>query len=164
MEKVENLREIVPDIGLTTDVIIGFPGETDEDFEQTRFLLGQVRFDSAYIFKYSPRSGTAAARLDGKLEQKTIIHRHRELLDLQKKISLEKLEQLVNTTQTVLPEKDDSKHPGYLLGRTRSHRMASFPGDGELIGKEIDVRISGLRGWTLIGKRVNTNPEPNKNE
>lgn len=157
--KVENLRTIVPDIGLTTDVIVGFPGETEEDFQQTRSLLSHVQFDGAYIFKYSTRPGTAAAMLDGELEQETIVHRHRKLLDLQKSISLSTLTTLVNTTQSVLPESYDSKRTGHVLGRTRARRVVSFPGNDDLIGTEVDVRIVNLEGWTLIGERLRPHSE-----
>ncbi len=157
--KVETLRILVPDIGLTTDVIVGFPGETEEDFRHTHFLLSDVQFDGAYVFKYSTRPGTAAAKLDGNLEQKTIIRRHRTLLDLQKRISLSKLKDLVNTTQSVLPEGYDSKRAGFMMGRTRAHRVVSFPGNGELIGTEINVRIANIDGWTLIGERLRPQTE-----
>jgi len=154
IENVEKLRGFVPDIGLTTDVIVGFPGETEDDFEQTLSLLGRVQFDGAYIFKYSHRPGTAAVRLPGELEQKTIIHRHKKLLDFQKKISLDRLKKLVGTTQSVLPEKHDPKHPGNVSGRTRAYRVVSFPGTSDLVGKEIDARIADLSGWTLMGERT----------
>lgn len=152
LRKVEKLRRLVPQISLTTDVLVGFPGETEEDFEQTRMLLDRARFDGAYIFKYSSRPGTAAAKLDEKIGRETIIRRHRALLDYQKQISLSRLKRLVDTTQSVLAEKVDSKRKGRLLGRTRSHRVAGFRGPVEFIGKECDVHISRLDGWTLIGE------------
>ncbi len=152
MEKLENLRRMVPDISLTTDVIIGFPGETDEDFEQTRALIEKAQFDGAYIFKYSHRPGTAAVHLDGALDKETIIRRHRSLLEFQKTISRERLQKLAGAVQSVLPETPDSKRRGHLIGRTRGHRVASFPGGKELIGRQYDVRISVVEGWTLIGE------------
>lgn len=151
LEKVGMLRELVPDISLTTDIIVGFPGETDEDFEQTRRLVERAQFDGAYTFKYSSRPGTAAAQLDDEVDKQTIIRRHRSLLDFQKKISLKRLGQLVNTTQSLLPEHPDDKRAGHLLGRTRGHRTASVRAGREFIGREIDVRISRLDGWTLVG-------------
>jgi len=155
LEKVAHLREIVPTVSLTTDVIVGFPGETDEDFEQTRSLLGQVEFDGAYIFKFSPRSGTPGSRLDDKLDQKLIVQRHRTLLEFQKQISLQRLKKLVGTTQSILPDRIDVKRPGNVLGRTRGHRVATLPGTDELLGNEIDTQISHLSGWTLIGEEAN---------
>jgi tRNA-2-methylthio-N6-dimethylallyladenosine synthase len=151
LEKIERLRELVPEISLTTDVIVGFPGESDEDFEQTRLLLQHAQFDGAYIFKYSPRSGTAASEFAECVESETIINRHRSLLEYQKGISLKRLKNLVGTAQSILVESIDEKREGYLLGRTRGHRMASMRGSVDLIGRECDVRISRLDGWTLIG-------------
>ena len=152
LAKVEKLREFVPEISITTDIIVGYPGETEEDFEQTRTLLERIGFDGAYIFKYSTRSGTAAAELEETVDNDTIIRRHGELLDSQKEISLGRLKRLVDTTQSVLPEKIDPKRKGCLMGRTRSYRVASFEGPAEIIGKEHDIHISRLDGWTLIGE------------
>lgn len=155
MTKVEKLREIVPGISLTTDVIVGFPGETDDDFERTRLLFERVRFDGAYVFKYSPRSGTAAADYDECVDPETITHRHRVLLDCQKRISLDGLKRLVGTAQSILPESVDKKREGHLLGRTRGHRVAGLKGSADLIGTECAVHISRLDGWTLIGEAAN---------
>jgi tRNA-2-methylthio-N6-dimethylallyladenosine synthase len=127
LERVAALRELVPDVGLTTDVIVGFPGETEEDFEQTRSLLELAQFDGAYIFKYSVRSGTAAARLDGRVARATIADHHRKLLDFQKQISLARLKQMVGTTQSVLPEEVDARRPGNITGRTRGYRVMQIP-------------------------------------
>ncbi len=154
LRKVEMLRELVPDISLTTDVIVGFPGETEEDLEYTRMLMEQAQFDGAYIFKYSARPGTAAVRFDGKLDELTIGRRHRELLEFQKKISLQRLHKLVQTTQSVLAEHGDAKRTGHLIGRTRGHRVASLPVPPEFIGKEIDIRVARIDGWTLVGERL----------
>ena len=156
LRKVEMLRELVPDISLTTDVIVGFPGETEEDLEQTRVLMGQAQFDGAYIFKYSTRPGTAAAQLGGKLDEHTIGQRHRALLEFQKEISLQRLNKLAHTTQSVLTEYGDAKRPAHLIGRTRGHRVASLPASLELIGKEIEIRVACIDGWTLVGERLET--------
>jgi tRNA-2-methylthio-N6-dimethylallyladenosine synthase len=160
LDKVAKLRRFVPDISLTTDVIVGFPGETDEDFEETRALLAQVEFDGAYIFKYSPREGAAAARLGPGPGKDMIKRRHRALLDLQKVISRQRLAKLAGTLQVVLPEKPDPRRSGHLLGRTRGHRTAALPAQQRRIGKEIAVRISRIDGWTLIGEKVNAEQEP----
>lgn len=154
LRKVEMLRELVPDISLTTDVIVGFPGETEEDLEQTRALMGQAQFDGAYIFKYSTRPGTAATRLGGKLDERTISQRHRTLLEFQKQISLQRLHKLAHTTQSVLAEYGDAKRTGHLTGRTRGHRVASLPASPKLVGKEIEIRVARIDGWTLVGERL----------
>ena len=162
VRKVEALRELVPDAGLTTDVIVGFPGETDEDFEHTRSLLERIQFDGAYIFKYSSRPGTAAATYEGEPDEQAIARKHGILLDIQKELSLERLKKLVNTTQSILPEGPDTRRSGHVLGRTRGNRMTSFPGGGEFVGKEIDVPISRLDGWTLIGQRPGKEKPPSE--
>ncbi|MEW5825774.1 MAG: tRNA (N6-isopentenyl adenosine(37)-C2)-methylthiotransferase MiaB, partial [Candidatus Bipolaricaulota bacterium] len=156
VERVAALRDLVPGVGLTTDVIVGFPGETEEDFEQTRLLLERVQFDGAYIFKYSVRSGTAAARLDGRVTRPAIADRHKELLEFQKRISLARLKDMIGTTQSVLPEKADERRPGHVTGRTRGHRVASIPGDASLVGREITISVDRLDGWTLIGTPSHT--------
>lgn len=156
LRKVDRLREIVPEISLTTDVIVGFPGETDSDFEQTRLLLERVGFDGAYIFKYSRREGTAAARLEEAVDEATIARRHRQLLDFQKDISLKRLRALVGTVQSALPESPDNKRCGYLLGRTRGHRVVTLRVGSRLTGTEVDANITGLEGWTLLGEAVET--------
>ena len=150
--KVDKLRELVPEISVTTDLIVGFPGETEDDFEQTRLLLERAQFDGAYIFKYSPRSGTSAAALGGGLDRETIVHRHRILLERQKEISLKRLGGLVGSIQSVLPDGADRKREGHLLGRTRGHRVASLRVPADLIGRECDAHITKLDGWTLTGE------------
>jgi tRNA-2-methylthio-N6-dimethylallyladenosine synthase len=160
LDKVARMRRFVPDINLTTDVIVGFPGETEEDFEETSALLAQVEFDGAYIFKYSRREGTAAACFGPSLSRDIIKRRHHALLDLQKRISRQRLAKLAGSLQVVLPEEPDPRRSGYMLGRTRGHRTAAFPARQRLIGEETAVRISRVDGWTLIGETVNAVEEP----
>ncbi len=152
VRKVETLREIVPAIGLTTDIIVGFPGETEDDFKETHSLLERVQFDGAYIFKYSSRPGTAAERFEGKIDDKVIARRHKELLAFQKTISMRRLETLVNSVQSVLAENNDITRSGYVTGRTRGYRVASFPGVELHVGKEVSIQVSGVSRWTLVGK------------
>ena len=151
LEKTEVLRSAVPQIGLTTDVIVGFPGETEEEFEETRSALEGIRFDTAYIFKFSPRPGTPAETLPGRVSNEVIIHRHRELLDMQKEISREKAHELVGTRQEVLVEGRSPKQPEYAAGRTRNYKAGRVPCDGIQVGDEIEVTITEARGWTLYG-------------
>lgn len=152
VRKVDMLREIVPGISVTTDIIIGFPGESDDDFEQTRSLVERVQFDGAYIFKYSSRPGTAAEHFEGKVDEMIIAKRHKALLEFQKSISIRRLEALAGSDQCVLAEEYDTTREGRLTGRTRGHRVASFPGDGSQIGKEVSVHIARVSRWTLVGK------------
>jgi tRNA-2-methylthio-N6-dimethylallyladenosine synthase len=154
LRKVDELREIVPGINLTTDIIVGFPGESDDDFGQTRSLVERVQFDGAYIFKYSSRPGTASERFEGKVGEQVIAQRHKELLEFQKSISMSRLEALVGSDQSVLAEDHDATREGHLKGRTRGYRVASFRGDSRQIGKEVTIHISRLSRWTLIDKNT----------
>ena len=151
LHKIEALRAAVPGVGLTTDVIVGFPGETEKEFEETRSALEEVRFDAAYIFKFSPRPGTPAETLPGRVPGEVIMHRHRALLDMQKEISREKAHELVGTRQQVLVEGRSPKQPEYAAGRTRNYRAARIQSDDIEVGDEIQVTITEARGWTLYG-------------
>jgi tRNA-2-methylthio-N6-dimethylallyladenosine synthase len=151
MTKIESVRAAVPGIGLTTDVIVGFPGETEKEFEETRSALEEMRFDTAYIFKFSPRPGTPAETLPGRVPDEAIVHRHRALLDMQKEISREKAHELVGTRQEVLVEGRSPKQPEYAAGRTRNYRAGRVPGEGIEVGDEIEVTITEARGWMLYG-------------
>ncbi len=151
LHKIESVRAEVPGIGLTTDIIVGFPGETEKEFEETQAAIQEVRFDTAYIFKFSPRAGTPAEALPGRVPREVIVHRHRVLLDMQKEISREKAHELVGTRQRVLVEGRSPKQPEYAVGRTRNYRAVRIP-SGELeVGDEIEVTITEVRGWTLCG-------------
>jgi len=151
LRKIERLRSAVPNIGLTTDIIVGFPGETDEDFEQTRSALAEIRFDTAYIFKFSPRPGTPAETLRAGMPENVIVHRHKTLLDMQKEISREKARQLVGTQQKVLVAARCEKALGYVIGRTRGYRVVRVRSDEAQVGDEVETVVTEARGWTLYG-------------
>jgi tRNA-2-methylthio-N6-dimethylallyladenosine synthase len=158
LDKIELVRSAVPDIGLTTDVIVGFPGETEDDFDETRSLLEQVRFDTAYIFKFSPRDGTSGEALPNSVPQHIIVHRHRMLLEIEKEISRARMGELVGTKQEVLVEELCKQEPEYIVGRTRSYRVVRVRSDGAQVGDEVEVDVTGVRGWTLYGTRVKDTP------
>ena len=151
LRKIQLLRSAVPDIGLTTDVIVGFPGETEEDFEQTRSALTEIRFDAAYIFKFSPRQGTPAETLPGRISENVIVHRHKVLLEMQKEISREKVQESVGTRQKVLVEARALKEPEYFTGRTRNYKVVRIESDGIRVGDQLEVDITEAKGWTLYG-------------
>ena len=149
----EIAREYMPDIVLTSDVIVGFPGETDEEFEDTLTLVEQVRFDALFTFIYSPRSGTPAAEMPDPYtrEQKQV--RFDKLIDLQNSISREKHKSYVGRTLRVLVDgAGTGKHD--LAARTRGGRLVHLDGDSSLIGKFIDVRITDSSTWALVGEPV----------
>lgn len=148
---VERIRRTVPGIALTTDIIVGFPGETDEDFEETLSLVEQVRYDSAFTFIYSPREGTPAARFPDQVPEEVKKERIYRLIELQNKISAEQIQSLVGTEQEVLVEGTDEQG---LVGRTRTNRQVHFAGSPDLVGNLVIVEITEAGTWTLRGKAV----------
>jgi tRNA-2-methylthio-N6-dimethylallyladenosine synthase len=150
---VDEMRATIPGLGLTTDVIVGFPTETHDEYEETRRLMEDVRFDAAFIFKYSERKGTYAHRKlpdDVAPEEKT--RRIVELVDLQKRITGEINHSLVGTAQDVLVEDAVEKQPGFVSGRTDSFKHTIFSADGAEIGDTVRVAIERARGATLYGR------------
>jgi len=148
---VERLREASPGIGLTTDLIVGFPGETAEEFEETMSLVRQVRFDAAFTFIYSPRPGTRAAGMqdDTPIEEKT--RRIERLIQLQGEITAEALKGQVGTVQTVLVEGESTRNPGWISGKTDRGHMVNFPGNTSLAGRMVEVTITSAGRNTLRG-------------
>jgi tRNA-2-methylthio-N6-dimethylallyladenosine synthase len=148
LAKVACLREVVPGVALSTDIIVGFPGETDEDFEATRALMARVEYDSAFIFKYSPRPGTEAARGPDDVPRTVKEARHRELLGLQTEISRRKLERWVGREVEVLIEERNRR--GQLAGHTRGHVNAVCDGPDAYLGELVAVRVQRITATTLI--------------
>lgn len=147
------VRERIPGVGLTTDIIVGFPTETPAEYEETRKLMEDVRFDSAYIFKYSERQGTYAQRKlpdDVAEEEKT--RRIVELVEMQKQITGEINESLVGTVQRVLVEEVSSRRHGDFLCRTDNFKTTVVPGEGLCVGEMVDVEIVDSHGATLFGR------------
>jgi tRNA-2-methylthio-N6-dimethylallyladenosine synthase len=150
---VQSLRARVPDIYLSTDIIVGFPGETDEDFEATRELFDRVGYDMAFIFKYSKRSGTPAAQMKDQVSDEVKEMRNQALLDILHKSSLRRGESLLDTTQEVLVE-GWARKGGKLMGRNRGGRKVFFKGDGGLIGQLVNVKIDKATVAVLEGNVV----------
>ena len=151
LDLVARVRQAVPDIALTTDIIVGFPGETDEDFEETLSLVEEVRFDSAFTFIYSPREGTPAARFPDQVPEEVKKERIYRLIELQNKISAEQIQKLVGTKQEILVDGTDEHG---LIGRTRTNRQVHFAGSPELVGEVVTVEITEAGTWTLRGRVV----------
>lgn len=154
LDIVEKLRNAVPDIALTTDIIVGFPGETDEDFEATLDVLRKVRYDMIYSFIYSPRSGTPAAEMDNQIPPDVKSQRMQRLLDLQNQISYEKNLEMMDSVVRVLvegPSKNDSSN---FTGRTESNKLVHFTADESLIGKFVNVKITRAEPFNLRGEIV----------
>ncbi len=155
LERVAKIREVLPGCGITTDVIAGFCSETEEDHQQTLELFRKVGFDYAYMFYYSERSGTLAARHypdDVPLDVKT--RRLNEIIALQSELSLKSNQNDIGKTFKVLVEGPSKKNPDELCGRSGSNKMCVFPGCGHKAGDYVDVKVLSCTSATLIGKLV----------
>jgi tRNA-2-methylthio-N6-dimethylallyladenosine synthase len=153
LEIVAALRAVRPDIYFSTDVIVGFPGETDEDFAQTRELLEAVNCDMAYVFKYSIRTGTPAAEMPGQVPDETKEQRNQILLDLLHQNSVRRNLSLIGRTEEVLVEGRDKTGQRF-TGRTRGNRVAVFEANERLIGQLVPLRIERTTVSTLYGELV----------
>jgi tRNA-2-methylthio-N6-dimethylallyladenosine synthase len=150
---VERIRARIPEVALTTDIIVGFPGETREDFEQTRSLVEEVQFDGAFVFRYSVRQGTAAAQLEDDVPELEKIARLEELNRLQKKISLRRNRAYVGRKVEVLVEGPNRKRPGQFVGRTDTNKIVVFsPSVPIEAGSFVRLRIVEATAHTLFGE------------
>lgn len=155
LERVAKIREVLPGCGITTDVIAGFCSETEDDHQQTLELFRKVGFDYAYMFYYSERPGTLAARHypdDVPLDVKT--RRLNEIIALQSELSLKSNQNDIGKTFKVLVEGPSKKNPDELCGRSGSNKMCVFPGCGHKAGDYVDVKVLSCTSATLIGKLV----------
>lgn len=151
LEKIRKVKGRIPDIALTTDVIVGFPTETNEDFEDTLDVLRQVEFDQIFSFIYSRREGTPAAKLDFVLSEDEIHKNFNKLLEVQNEISRRKNEAYVGRIERVLVDGASKNDPEMLSGRTESSKIVNFKGDPSLTGKYVDVKITEAHTWSLNG-------------
>ena len=146
---VKKIRATIPNISLTTDLIVGFPGETEPDFKLTLDFLREVQFDMAFTFIYSERSGTPAANFDGKVDDETKHRRLNELMEVQNKISLEKNLRLEGQTLEILVEGASKTDDKIFTGRTRTNKPVLFKHGAENIGDLINVKINQAQTWLL---------------
>lgn len=154
IQLVETAREHVPNITLTTDIMVGFPGETEKDFADTLSLVEQIRYDSAFTFIYSPRKGTPAAKMPDQIPEEVKKQRIYRLIELQNKISLERNEELVGAKVEVLAEGISKSDPHMLTGKTRTAKTVVFPGNESLVGQLVQVQIKEAHTWNLTGQIV----------
>lgn len=157
IEKVMNLRQVRPEIAITSDVMVGFPGETEEDFHMTMDLIERIQFDNLYSFKYSDRKGARAAKMDGKIEEKEKSLRLSLLQKTQKQITLQKNKALEGMEVEVLVE-GSSKRGNQQSGRTRTNKVVNFTNNNDILGKLVDVMIersSANSLWGEYGKSKN---------
>ena len=154
---MDDLLAVSPNMHISPDVIVGFPGETEDDFELTVDLFELVRFDMAFIFKYSERSGTVAADLPTQIPREVKERRNQTLLRLLEKHSLRRNRSLVGTIQEVLVEGSARKGEGMLQGRTRGYRKVVFPGRQDWIGELLQVHITTASVTVIQGDPVLNN-------
>jgi tRNA-2-methylthio-N6-dimethylallyladenosine synthase len=159
LDKVRMVREAIPDVAITTDIIVGFPGETEEDFLDTMSLVEEARYDAAYTFQYSPRPMTEAASLDDHLPKAVVQERFERLIALQERISLEQNEASVGRTEEVVVEGTSKKNLDRLTGRTRGNKLVHFDSDGAEAGSFRTVQITSAHPHHLDGKLVDGRSE-----
>jgi len=153
MQRVEMIRERVPDCAITTDIIIGFPGETEQDFAETLEVVEEVGYDSAFTFIFSPRRGTEAADLADQLPHAVKRERMERLVEVVQRRAHERSSRFVDTTQEVLVEGPSRTDPERLRGRTRHNKTVNFTGLGRP-GELVDVEITAATSTTLAGHEL----------
>jgi tRNA-2-methylthio-N6-dimethylallyladenosine synthase len=156
IELIGKLRQVRPEIAITSDVMVGFPQESDEDFQMTLDLIEEIEFDNLYSFKYSDRKGTLAEKMEGKVGDPEKSFRLKTLQRLQNRISLSKNQMLKGAQLEVLVE-GYSKRSGQLTGRTPSNKVVNFTNNNNLIGRLVNVEIQHASANSLKGKVTNTN-------
>ncbi|MBQ6906822.1 MAG: tRNA (N6-isopentenyl adenosine(37)-C2)-methylthiotransferase MiaB, partial [Clostridia bacterium] len=154
LEKIAKVKKAIPDIALSTDVIVGFPTETNEDFEDTLDVLKKVEFDMIFSFIYSRREGTPAAKLDFVLTDEEIHKNFDRLLEVQNAISKRKNDAYVGKICSVLVDGTSKNNENMLSGRTDSGKTVNFKGDKNLTGKYVDVKITKAHTWSLNGELI----------
>jgi tRNA-2-methylthio-N6-dimethylallyladenosine synthase len=148
---IQKLRRAKLEIGITTDIIVGFPGETEKDFEETLSLAGEVQFDNAYIFKYSQRRNTPAASMPDQVPQKVREERNQRLLEVVNEIAVRKYKKFVGRQVQILVEGPSRKNPARMTGRTRCNKIVLFDGSDRHRGQLMDVKITRAGSFTLYG-------------
>ncbi len=151
-ELIKLIKKLSPGSAVTTDIIVGFPGESEADFMGTLEMVKEIRFDAAYNFVYSPRKGTAAAEMKGQVDKETKTERIILLNKIQNRISLEKNRELIGTKQEVLVEGRSKNNPDMYTGRTRTNKIVHFASPENMVGKMLTVGIVEAKPWTLTGK------------
>lgn len=154
LELVYKVRKHIPGIALSTDIIVGFPGETEEDFSETLDVVSKARFDMAYTFLYSKRTGTPAAKNPDQVPEEVKKERFDRLVELQNTISREINDELLGKELEVLVEGLSKSSKTTYTGRTKENKIVNFKGSPELVGKLVKIKIDTVRSWSLLGKLV----------
>ena len=151
---VDRIKAKLPDVSLTTDIIVGFPGETEEDFLETLDVVRKVQYDSAFTFIYSKRTGTKAASMENQIDEVTVKNRFDRLLKEVQDIAVNNSHRLVGGTYDVLVEDVNESVEGYMTGRLSNNMLVHFPGDKDLIGKIVNVKLVESKGFYYSGEIV----------
>lgn len=154
LKLVDKLRAEIPDIAITTDIIVGFPGETEEDFEETMDVVSRVRYDSAFTFIYSKRTGTPAASMEEQVPEDVVKERFDRLLKLVQEISSEKAMQLEGRIMPVLVEEMNEQDASLVTGRLDNNSVVHFPGTQDMIGSICQVKLKECKGFYYLGEIV----------
>ena len=154
LDKVHALRERIPNVVLTSDVIVGFPGETTPEFEDTLSLIEEVRYDALFTFIYSPRKGTPAAEMEDPMSKEEKSANFNRLVEAQNRISLEKHQAYIGTIQRCLVDGESEDPRNNLNARTPGGRLVHLNGDVGLIGQFVDVKITDCSTWALFGELI----------
>ena len=154
LERVKKLREAIPDIGLSTDIIVSFPGETEAQFEDTMSLVNEVKYDSAFTFIYSPRTGTKAARMGGLIPEEISSERIQRLIALQESLQKETLQRFIGTEEEILVEGLSKRSPKAVSGKGRHGVSVTVEGSAADIGQIVKCRIINLKNNTLTGEKI----------
>jgi tRNA-2-methylthio-N6-dimethylallyladenosine synthase len=159
LEIVRQLRGVAPAIGLTTDIMVGFPGEMEEDLAETISLVQEAQFDNAYLFKYSPRSDTPAAAMPDQIPDEIKEQRHARVLEEINAIGQRRYEEQVGRRLEILPEGPSRTNPARMMGRTRCNKIVLFDGSPRHLGQLMDVKITRAGSFTLYGDPAVVNLE-----
>jgi tRNA-2-methylthio-N6-dimethylallyladenosine synthase len=151
LDLVRRIRHAREGIAMTTDIIVGFPGETEEDYKQTRDLVEEIQFDNAFVFRYSPRRDTPAAEMADQIDEHIKEQRNQDLLRVVNESTRRSGERLVGRAVQVLCEGPSKTNPARLMGRTRTNKIVVFEGSEKLIGEIVDVRVQRANGFSLYG-------------
>ena len=148
----EDMRAARPDLAITTDIIVGFPGETHEDYLETKAAVERIQFDNAFVFQYSPRRDTVAAAMDNQICLRVKEERNHDLLETVNRIAVARNQALVGTSQSILVEGPSKNNPDRLQGRTSQNKPVIIPGGSAEVGTIVPIRITECTGFTLYGE------------
>ncbi|WP_010240777.1 tRNA (N6-isopentenyl adenosine(37)-C2)-methylthiotransferase MiaB [Clostridium arbusti] len=154
IDLIKNIKREIPNIALSTDIIVGFPGETEEDFQYTLDLIREVEYDSAFTFLYSPRKGTPAAEMDEMVSEEVKHDRFNRLISLVNEISAKRNKEYQDKIVEVLVEGTSKNNESKLMGRTRTGKLVNFEGAKDSIGKLVNVKITKAHSFSLYGEEI----------